>query len=136
MNWLVLIVVVILQYVIGALWYSVLFKNQWISINHPNGSPSKAELEKLAKEAMPYYFIQLAITVLTAASQWYFVNQQSNNWFMISVILWGGFLVPGVVQTIIWSDPKNKKKLLQFGIMALNLLILTLLAGWVFMMFR
>jgi Protein of unknown function (DUF1761) len=135
-NWLVLILVVLVQYVIGALWYSVVFQKQWVKINHPDGKPSKEEMARLEKEAMPYYGIQFVVTFLTAFSQWYFISLQQQNWLAVSLILWGGFLIPGVVQTIIWSDPKNKLKLLQFGIMAANLLLLTLIAGWAFYTFK
>jgi Protein of unknown function (DUF1761) len=136
LNIVVLLVVIVVQYVFGAVWYSLIFQKQWMEINHPEGTPSKAEMERLGKEATPYYIIQLVMTALTACAQWYFISLQPNNWFTISFWLWLGFLVPGIVQTIIWSDPKNKKKVLQMGIMALNLFLLTMFAGWAFVTFK
>jgi Protein of unknown function (DUF1761) len=136
LNWLTLIAVIVIQYVIGAFWYSVVFKNQWMGINHPEGVPSKEEQARLEKEAIPYYIIQLLMTVATAAVQWYFIAMNPSNWLQTSFLIWLGFLVPAVVQTIIWSDPKNKQKILQTAIMGSNLLILTVLAGWAFATFR
>jgi hypothetical protein len=135
-NWILLIGIIILQYVIGALWYSVIFGKQWIGINHPNGNPSKEEMARLEKEAIPYYGIQLVLTVLTVISQSYFVMMQSSNWFIISIAIWGGFLVPTVIQGVIWSDPTNKKKPLQIFILSLNYLVTILTAGWLMVTFR
>jgi glycerol-3-phosphate acyltransferase PlsY len=133
---MVLIVVIVVQYVFGAVWYSAIFQKQWVEINHPEGKPSKAEMERLGKEATPYYIVQLVMTALTAWAQWYFISMQPNNWFNISFWLWLGFLVPGVIETIIWSDPKNKKKVLQTVIMSANLFLLTMVAGWAFVTFK
>ena len=135
-NWLTLAGVVVLQYIIGALWYSVIFGKQWIDINHPEGKPSKEEMAKLGKEAMPFYGIQLVLTIITVGVQSYFVAMQPANWFMTSILIWLGFLMPTVVQGVIWSDPKNKKKALQIGILALNYLVTIMLAGWILASFR
>jgi hypothetical protein len=135
-NNLILIGAVILQYVIGALWYSVIFGKQWLLINHPNGLPSKEEQAKLEKEAMPFYGIQLVLTIVTVVVQNYFVNLQISNWFSTSILIWVGFIVPTVIQGVIWSDPKNKNKLMQIGILALNYLITIILVGWLIATFR
>jgi hypothetical protein len=134
-NWLVLVGVIVVQYIIGALWYSVIFGKQWININHPEGKPSKAEMERLEKEAMPYYGIQLVLTAVTAYIQWYFISLQETKWLSISLLIWLGFLVPSIIQTVMWSDPKNKKKVLQVGIMSLHFLVTVILAGWAFVTF-
>jgi hypothetical protein len=135
-NWIVLIGVIVLQYVIGALWYSLVFGKQWMKINHPNGLPSKEEMIRLEKEAMPYYGIQLVLTTVTAWVHLYFVSLQPSNWFATSILIWIGFLVPSLIQAIIWSDPHNKQKPLQVGIMALHFLLISILAGWAFATFR
>jgi hypothetical protein len=134
-NWLILGGVIIAQYIIGALWYSLLFGKQWLEINHPNGLPSKTEMEKLAKSATPYYAIQFVLTCVTAWVQWYFVMSDQDNWLSVSLLIWIGFLVPSIIQTVIWSDPQNKKKPLQIGIMSLHFLFTTILAGWVYVTF-
>jgi Protein of unknown function (DUF1761) len=135
-NWLLIIGIVILQYVIGALWYSVIFGKQWIEINHPEGKPTKEEMAQLEKDAIPYYGIQLVLTIITVLAQWYFVMINTSNWFMTSIIIWGGFLVPTVIQSVIWSDPKNKKKPLQIFILSLNYLVTILIAGWLMVTFK
>ena len=134
-NWLVFIGVIIVQYVIGALWYSLIFGKQWILINHPEGRPSKKEMEEMGKTATPYYVIQLVLTTVTAYFQWVFVMENMDKWLETSLLIWVGFLVPMIIQTIIWSDPNNKRKLTQVGIMALHSLVTVILAGWAFAMF-
>jgi hypothetical protein len=136
MNWLTITGVVILQYIIGALWYSVIFGKQWIDINHPEGKPSKEEMARLEKQAIPYYGIQLILTIITVFVQSYFIKIQPSNWFMTSILIWLGFLMPTVVQGVIWSDPKNKKKVLQIGILSLNYLVTILIAGFLLSYFK
>lgn len=135
-NWLLITAVVIGQYVIGALWYSVIFKKQWLEINHQEGLPSKEEMSELEKQATPFYAIQLVLTIVTVLVQAYFVGLQPSNWFMTSVLIWLGFIAPTVVQGVIWSDPKNKKKAMQIGILTLNYLVTIILAGWALGSFR
>lgn len=129
-NWLIVIGVIVAQYIIGALWYSVIFGKQWIEINHPEGKPSKEEMERLEKEAMPFYGVQLVLTIITVIVQSYFVQMDTSNWFITSILIWLGFIMPTVVQGVIWTDPKNKKKLLQISILASNYLVTIILAGW------
>jgi hypothetical protein len=90
----------------------------------------------LEKEAMPYYGIQLVLTIVTVLVQSYFVAMQPANWFMTSMLIWLGFIAPTVVQGVIWSDPKNKKKAMQIGILALNYLVTIIIAGWLLATFR
>jgi Protein of unknown function (DUF1761) len=134
-NWLALGGIIVAQYIIGALWYSLIFGKQWIQINHPKGLPSKEEIARLEKEATPYYIIQFVLTCITAWVQWKFIMNDQDNWVSISLLIWAGFLVPSIIQTVMWSDPQNKKKLLQVGIMALHFLVTVLLAGYVFATF-
>lgn len=135
-NWFSLFGAVVLQYIIGALWYSVIFGKQWMDINHPQGKPLKEEIARLEKEATPFYGIQLVLTIITVAVQSHFILLQPSNWFVTSILIWLGFLVPTAVQGVIWSDPKNKKKALQVGILALNYLVTIILAGWILATFR
>lgn len=134
-NLLVFIGVVIFEYVLGALWYSLFFGKQWLKINHPAGLPSKLEMQNLAKKATPYYGIQLFLTIVSAWVQWFFVSLQPTNWFKVSIFIWAGFMVPTLIQSVIWSDPKNNHKLLQIAIVSLNFLVNLIIAGWLFVTF-
>jgi hypothetical protein len=136
-NWVAFILVTIIQYVIGALWYSVVFGKQWLAINHPEGTPSKEEMKEMEKQATPYYAIQLLLTIGTNIGLLY-VLQKTNytDWLSTTFIVWLCFMVSMTVQNIIWSDPKNKLKTLQIGIITLHMIITLLIAGWAFTMYR
>jgi small-conductance mechanosensitive channel len=129
-NYILLIAVIIIQFVIGALWYSAIFGKQWLAINHPDGLPSKEEIAKLEKEAIPFYGIQLFLTIVTVLVQYYFVAKHPMDWLMTSFLIWFGFMAPIAIQGVIWSDPKNKKKALQIGILCLNYLVTAIVAGF------
>jgi hypothetical protein len=136
-NWLVFIIVTFVQYVIGALWFSVLFGKQWIKINHPEGTPSKKEMEEMGKQATPYYGIQLGLQIVMNLAHLYFLQVTDyTNWLTTSMVIWGGFVITMTIQNVIWSDPKNKSKALQIAIVSAEMLVVVLLAGWAFSTFR
>jgi hypothetical protein len=64
-NWLVFSLVTISQVVIGALWFSFLFKDIWLKINHPDKLPSESEMKELGKQAGPAFVIQLVIQIIS-----------------------------------------------------------------------
>lgn len=129
-NWLVLAGVIVVQYVIGALWYSMIFGKQWLAINHPNGLPSKDEMSKMEKEAVPFYGLQLVLTIVTVVVQMHFIKLNISEWLLTSFLIWLGFLAPIAIQGVIWSDPSNKKKALQIGILCLNYLVTAIVSGF------
>jgi hypothetical protein len=135
-NILTLVIVVVCQYVLGAIWYSFIFKDQWLDINHPEGRPSKEEMAVMGKDAMPLYGYQLIVTIIQALATWYFVSMNYNNWLTTSLVLWAGIITTTVIISLMWSDPKNKQKLLHIGIVASNLLLNAIFAGWMFATFR
>jgi Protein of unknown function (DUF1761) len=131
-NWLSFVLLTLAQYIIGALWFSVFFKNQWILINHPEGTPSKQEMERMGKEAVPYFGIQLLLQIIYNYAFVYIYKNSNINWLVLSLTIWFGFFSTMIVQSVIWSDPKNKRKLLQISIVSLEMLVLTVFSGWVF----
>jgi Protein of unknown function (DUF1761) len=135
-NWLVFIGVTIAQYVIGALWFSVLFGKQWIKINHPEGTPSKKQMEEMGKTAGPLYGIQLGLQVIMNLALLYLLQNSTIAWATLGLIVWAGFLTTMIVQNVIWSDPKNKLKLLQIAIVSSEMFVLTMIAAWAFAAFK
>jgi hypothetical protein len=136
-NWLAFIIVTLIQYGIGAVWYSLLFGKQWLEINHPEGTPSKEQIAEMGKQATPYYAIQLILTAATNIGLLYFLQKTNyKDWLASTFVIWLCFTVSMTIQNIIWSDPKNKKKALQVGIIVLHMLVTLILGGWVFTTFR
>ncbi len=135
-NWLVFLTVTLVQYIIGALWFSVLFGKQWLHINHPEGLPTQEEMQRMGKEAGPVYGIQFVIQVVSNLALYYLAkNTAQTSWLGLALIVWIGFSVPVTMQNILWSDPKNKRKPEQIIIVASELLVLTAIAAWAFKTF-
>jgi hypothetical protein len=135
-NWITFIIVTIIQYGIGAIWYSLIFGKQWIKINHPEGDPSKEQMKEMEKQATPYYIIQLFLTIITNLGLIYFLQKtKPGDWLLTTLVVWLTFIVSMTIQNIIWSDPKNKLKGLQIFIIALHMIITLVIGGWAFASF-
>ncbi len=59
-----LVVLTIVQFVFGALWYSLIFGKVWAKI-HGFDQLAPEEQAKMMKAVQPYYAIQLVLTVVT-----------------------------------------------------------------------
>jgi Protein of unknown function (DUF1761) len=49
LNWLVISVVTVGNFILGALWFSLFFGKQWMQIHHGDKVPSEAEMAEMSK---------------------------------------------------------------------------------------
>jgi len=81
MQMLVLAIVLatIAQFIIGALWYSLLFGKLWGRIHGFDKLPKETQ-QKMVKEMGPFYGIQLLVTIITTIVLAIFIMFLPHDW--------------------------------------------------------
>lgn len=129
-NFTLVILATIAQFILGALWYSpLLFGKWWMEIMEMT-KVSKEELKKLQQGMGPFYLLQLLLSFTATATLAYFSTLISDfNIYYLALTLWLGFIIPTQISGVIWANTKKKYWLKQIFIMATNQLCSVLLAA-------
>lgn len=108
-NFLAIAIAVVLQFILGAVWYSpLMFGKIWMKI-HDCDKLSKDELQKMQKEMGPFYGLQLIVTSVTTVILAVFINALPQfSPFIIAFWFWLGFVVPTQVSAIIFGGDEKK----------------------------
>lgn len=107
-NYWSVLVATVLQFMVGAVWYSLLFGKLWGKI-HGFDKLSKAVQQKMMKSMGPMYFLQLLVTVLTSFVLAIFITYQPTwNAFAMAGFFWLGFVFPTTVAAVIWGGTEGK----------------------------
>ncbi len=119
LNYLAILVAVVLQFIVGFLWYGPLFGKLWGKI-HGFDKLSKEQQQKLMSEMGPIYGIQLFVTIVTTFVLAIFItNLPGWNPYGMAGFFWIGFVVPAQISSVLFSNTEKKwmvkKILLQVG---------------------
>jgi hypothetical protein len=111
MNIGLLLLATILQFILGALWYSpLLFGNFWMKVMGAE-KYTKEELQKMQKEMMPFYLLQLVLTLITTfvlANNLSFNNLTGVAAYGYAFFMWFGYIAPVQIGTVIWGKTEKK----------------------------
>lgn len=101
----------IIQFIIGALWYSVLFGKLWGQI-HGFDKLSKEVQQKMMKQMGPFYGLQLVVTIITSIVLTMFISSVAelgvSNPYLLAAMVWIGFVVPTQVSAVIFGGTESK----------------------------
>ncbi len=118
-NYKLVFIASIVQFVLGAIWYSpILFGKTWMQIMECTHL-SKEELKKMQKEMMPFYALQLFLTFfMTVSLAGLAPYMPEFSIYHVGFWIWIGFVVPTQVGAVIWANTKRKYWLKQIFIMS------------------
>lgn len=134
-NLIAVLAATVAQFVVGALWYMVLFSKQWGEM-FGFDKLSKAKQKEMSSQMGPYYALQLLVTVLTAYVLAYLMGLlPSENAYMLAVWVWLGFVVPTQVSAVIFGGVDAKWIPRRITIMAGGSLACLLVAAWIISLF-
>lgn len=121
----------LVQFILGALWYSLIFGKQWMVIMEAESIP-KEDLQKMQKEMMPFYGLQILLTFFTTVS---FANLvqfiPAIGIYHLAFWIWIGFIVPVQIGAVIWANTKKKFWLMQIAIMTGYQLVAIMLSAFI-----
>lgn len=107
-NFVAVLIATVAQFIVGAVWYSVLFGKLWGRIHGFDKLP-KATQQKMMKEMGPYYGMQAVVTLITSVVLALFIyNQPEWNAYAMAAFFWIGFVVPAQVSAAIFGGTDRK----------------------------
>jgi hypothetical protein len=109
LNYLAIIVATIVQFIIGAIWYSLLFGKLWGRIHGFDKLPKEVQ-QKMMKAMSPYYALQALVTLISTIALAIFVANVpfGFNVYTTAALLWIGFIVPTQVSAVIFGGTEGK----------------------------
>lgn len=127
-----ILIATIIQFILGALWYSpALFGKWWMQIMEAT-QYSKEELKAMQKQMAPFYVLQFLLTIIyTGALFFFFPYGEMFNWnqYIIAGIIWVGIIMPVQVSGVIWGNTKKKFWFKQIFVMASYQLVSIMIAA-------
>jgi Protein of unknown function (DUF1761) len=136
MNILLILGVSFLQIVISAFWFSPpLFGKFWMTVTGFDKMTS-AQQKEAGKSAGASYGIQAVLQVITQSVLYFFITNTSIPWVTLSLLIWLGFLFPVVVQSELWINGDNNLKIKKVAVVSGQLLLTTMIGGFIFGLFR
>jgi len=120
MQTIIMLVLVtsLVSMIIGAIWYSpLMFGKFWMMINGTTFK-NKEEYKKMQKAAIPLYALQFVFTIITnfilILTLSYFNVPNLYGLFIISFVMWLGFIMPTQAGEVLWNNMSNKNRLFKF----------------------
>ncbi|MCA9348898.1 DUF1761 domain-containing protein [Candidatus Saccharibacteria bacterium] len=119
-----------LMYVIGAIWYMVLFAKQWGEM-FGFDKLSKAKQKEMQKQMMPMMLLQLIVTALSAFALAKLIALAPDySVYKLAVCVWLGFSLPTIVSSVIFGGVEAKWIQRRITIMSTESLAHILAAAW------
>lgn len=135
-NYELILFASVLNFILGALWYSpVMFGKWWAQIMEMSHH-SKEELQKIQKEMMPFYVLQFFLALITTfclANVLAFGKMANPDYSVYGAAFWTwfGFIMPIQVGSVIWGNTKKKFWSKQLFVMLSYQLVSIIISTWV-----
>ncbi len=117
-NYTLIILATLAQFILGALWYSPLMFGKWWMEIMECTSMKPDELKKMQKEMAPFYGLQLFLTFFTTTS---FANLfpyiSGLSIYHVAFWIWLGFIAPILIAAVVWANTKKRYWLKQIFVM-------------------
>lgn len=130
-NFIVIGIATILQIIIGALWFGVIFQKPWMKLNRVDRL-SKEEIEKSQKEnafAYPLSFLINLVQTFVLALIIKYTPDFSG--VLLGLCLWLGFNLPAQATVYLWDSHKTKfEKMNLFLIATSYQLVIFMMSGY------
>ncbi len=108
LNYLSVLIATIVQFAIGAVWYSVFFGKLWGKIHGFDKLPKETQ-QKMMKAMGPFYALQAFVTLVTAFVLALFITYLPLwNAYAMAGFFWLGFVVPTQVSSVIFGGTESK----------------------------
>lgn len=134
-NLTAVLVATVAMFVVGGVWYGVIFGKTWGKIHGFDKLSAKKQKEMQSQMAVPYLG-QLVVTFLTAWALAFFMAEvpELSIW-TLAFYTWIGFMLPMQYGAIVFGGAPEGKATVKFLISAAASLACALVGVWVLSLF-
>jgi len=134
-NLTAVLVATVAMFVVGGVWYGVVFGKLWGKIHGFDKLSAKKQKEMQSQMAVPYLG-QLIVTFLTAWALAYFMDvlPELSIW-TLAFYIWIGFMLPTQYGTIAFGGAPEGKATVKFLVATAGSLATVLAGVWVLSLF-
>lgn len=128
-----ILLLTVITFIVGSLWFSKLFGKTWMKIHHNKDKTS----EEVKKEMKGMWKFMTAEFILTFVINFmlFFIASGSGTLeiaLISTAIVWIGFVLPVTVSNVIWGGDSRKWMVKKIAISSGYRLIAMLFAVWIF----
>lgn len=141
-NYFAVLVMTVFAIALGTVWYGPLFGKLWMQFMGAmdakgNMLISKEEMKRKQQQMGPWYAIQAVLSFATMwVLAWVVAMWPTYHGLLAAFIMWLGFVMPTIGSGLIWDEMANKERLQRFAITATYQLILLLISGYLFTIWK
>jgi hypothetical protein len=129
---IVLIIIGVLQMVLGMFWYGPkMFGNFWMKLNNAE-KYSQEEIKAMQKSMMPFYILQFVLSLWSAFALINLSLLVQIQPFIVAGFIWLAFIMPMIIQSVIWGSTEKKYWTKQIIVMSFYQLLASMIAAGVF----
>lgn len=100
MNYLVILLVTVVSFVVSFIWFGPLFGNMWMSIH----GFTKEKMEADKAHMWKYMVIEFITTFMFMCTLAFFIKQAPAYYEMaIAFFIWIGIVVPHIISSVLWG---------------------------------
>jgi hypothetical protein len=127
-----ILLLTVITFIGGSLWFSKLFGKTWMKIHHDKDK-SPEEIKKDTKNMWKLMTAEFALTFIINSTLFFVaIASKSLSTALISVfILWLGFILPTTISNVIWGGDKHKWMIKKIAISSSYRLIGMLFTVWI-----
>jgi hypothetical protein len=135
-HYIAIVIAAIIQFIIGAVWYSFIFGKLWGKIHGFDALPKEVQ-QQMMKKMGPFYALQFFVTIVTTFVLALFIAGLPEwNSYGIAFHLWLGFVVPTQISAVIFGGTEGKWMVKKIAVQAGASLVCLMAAVGVLAMFQ
>ena len=131
LNYLAILLATVLQFICGAVWYSLFFGKLWGKMHGFDELPKEIQ-RKMMGEMGPIYGVQFFVTLVVTFVLALFIKVLPNGWnvYGMTSLLWLGFVVPTQASSVLFGGTESKWIVKKIAVQAGASLVCLLVAAW------
>jgi hypothetical protein len=133
LPWMMIAIMTIASFALGALWHGPLFGKIWMRIHHGKDTFNDAQMKMMMEgmwKIMLTEFIATALMMIGLACVVRAIPEYSG--MQSAFMIWLAFVLPTMTSTVIWGNDAKKYMCTKVAISSAARLISLLAAGYVF----